>query len=173
MEKLGIFFAVTATSLLGMAGTASAQEPPVNTIKSAGCPIDAATAGVDPDGQCEGFEAPSQDMAGFNSYLCGIADGIDADAEANGQPAPNDLSDGVRSVAEGNPVEAGDCSGGDDDETDGDDDDDTNGGNEDDVVAAAKQQSAGADGTLPRTGGFSVAGFGLVSIGALVRRLIA
>lgn len=171
MQKLGIFFAATTVALLGMAGTASAQEPPVNTIKSAGCPIDAATAGVNPDGQCDGYEAPSQDMVGFNSYLCGIADGLDADAAANGQPAPNDLSDGVRSVAEGNPVEAGDCSGDDDD--DDDDDGTANGGNGSDHVAAAQAQNASADGTLPRTGGFSIAGFGLVSFGALLRRFVA
>lgn len=171
MQKLSMFFAAVIAATLGFAGTAAAQEPPVNTIKAVGCPIEQSTPAAGGSGECDDFEAPSQDMAGFNSYLCGVADGIDADAEANGQPAPNPLSDGVRGVAEGNPAEAGDCSGDDDD--DDDDDGDGNGGNGDDGVSAAQAQNAAADGSLPRTGGaLPMAGFVVASLGALTRRLV-
>lgn len=169
MKKLGIFLALTAAGVLGLADTASAQEDqPVNTIKSVGCPIDASTAGINPDGQCDGFEAVTPDEAGVRGYLCGVLDGMDADAAALGMPGDTtDLTDSIPPAKE----QRDQCPGDDDD-----DDDDGSGKVDfsDGGAVTVQAQNATADGALPRTGGELFAGAGLVLMasGALFRRLL-
>ncbi len=178
MQKLTIFLAATAVAFLGMAGTAAADG------HEAACDPIPTTEDADKEGEEMG--SPSEDSGPVGPVVGGLRDTCLSNSEDG--PSPGVLcgvADGVIRVTDqasediGAGITGSDqydefCVAGDDDDDDGDDDDDdSNGGNENDGVAAAQQQSAGADGTLPRTGGFSVAGFGLVSIGALVRRLIA
>lgn len=179
MQKLGIFLAVTTVALLGMAGTASADGheavcEPIPTTEAAdeqgaefGSPSeDSGPIGPVLGGLKETCMSNSEDGPNFG-LLCGVADGV--------VRLTDEISEDIGAEITGSDQYGEACVAGAGDD-DGDDDDDSNGngnGNGDDNVAAVQAQNASADGTLPRTGAFSVAGFGLVSVGALLRRLIA
>jgi hypothetical protein len=169
---------------------------------AAGCPINNAFAeGGAPDfaamgGQdCSGYPAlknPADDEgASIQTYVCGVVGAtLTASALADGTLNDSVKSDpmwqdncpaGGEKTCEEDPTQAkcpdGDDDDGNDDGNDDDDDDGNGGGGGDDTDVAGEvvAQNAASDGSLPRTGGGELLaglGFGLTSLGAVVRRFI-
>lgn len=193
MRKLGIILAVMIAATLGYSGTASAQQaepirPVCDAFQSA---ADGAPDGDPVNGTGEPFTSTFQGAADScnesidndtvmpTQLLCGITDGLTnagvPDPPAGVPAAVNDGAVDQPLVDDGTlPTDFYPCDDGDDGCTEncgngpGDDDDD------DAEVGAVQRSNATADGGLPRTGGelFAGAGFGLMSLGALVRRFL-
>lgn len=184
MRKLGIILAVMIAATLGYSGTASAQQAELCDQVIGGIadgaaesPIDDTTAGLQDD--CN--ESFTEQKVNVNETLCGLQ----SDVGETLDPALGDVVDQVhggvheaeKALEDGglpDIVDADHPCAADEDPPEGDDDDDTNGDDDDTQVEAVQRSNATADGGLPRTGGelFAGAGFGLMSLGALVRRFL-
>lgn len=196
MRKLGIVIALSAAATLGIAGTASAQvdppvDPPVdaaaaqddaqNVAEAVGCPPANATplGAQAPGGACTGYPVPTPDQAGITKYVCGVVNSVNT-LTKNNFPAPlnvgyegapaNPATDAIKSNCK---VDT-DCAKTNTCPTDKGKTNTNGGGGGGGGNAAVQAANAGGDGSLPRTGGelFAGAGFGLMSLGALVRRFL-
>jgi len=190
MRKLGILIAITAAATLGIAGTASAQvdlpvdvpvdaangheetlcpaiDGVVGTVVGGGLPADDTQKGLN-----ETCTTSNQDDGLLPSpTLCGIqkdiTDGGGADIAAVVDQVHGTLAGATADLPGVNLKHP--CSVGGDDNGGTKTTSGGKGGGSD-----VQANNAAADGSLPRTGGelFAGAGFGLLSLGALVRRFI-
>ncbi len=185
MRKLGIILAVMIAATLGYSGTASAQQAELCDQVIGGIadgaaesPIDDTTAGLQDD--CN--ESFTEQKVNVNETLCGLSSDVGETLDPALGDAVDQVHGGVHGAEEAledgglpdivdadHPCEAeGTNTNNTPPPADDDDDDD------DPVVEAVQRSNATADGGLPRTGGelFAGAGFGLMSLGALVRRFL-